>query len=216
MDVLEGVEYREARFDAEEHRGIPVRRMEVHEERRFPGGAVERGRDVDGHGRAADAALAAEHGEGASGHRAEHRPRHPPDRRFEIVDDDRFGHPLADAHAHGVEHGVRVERPGQDDDAGGGEVALQAHDFARQALRGADVDDEDVGALGAGDVARDHDAEIAVVDDEAAIAERRREVAFDGAEKGDGGLHDDYLTRATLMTNDDWGSAVMVLRGVVG
>ncbi len=216
MDVLERVEDREARLDAEEDRGVALGHVQVHEHGRFARGAVERRREIDRDGRAAHAALATQHGERPSGHRAERGTRHAADGGFEVVELDRFRHPLADAHPHRVQHFLGVECLGQDHDTGLREVALQAHDLAGHGRQAPGVDDEHVGPLGAGDVPGDDHVEVAVIDGEAAVAQRRSQVACDGAEQGDSGLHEDYLTSATLMTNDDCGSAVMELLGAAG
>ena len=188
-EMIDRVQDREARLHAEEHRRVAVCQVKVHQQRRMRGEAAERGGQVDRNGRAAHASLRANDAQRPAQHRSDGVTGHARDGRGKLFLLDGFGHPLVDAHAHGLEHLGRLERPRDDHHSGRRKLLLQLRHFTRQPLERPDVHHEGVGTLGAERMRGVQAGKRHVRGAEAPLAELEEQVAVVGAHEGNGNGH---------------------------
>ena len=147
VDVVEGVDHREARLDAEEYRGVAVGQVQVDEQRPAACGAIELGRDVDRHRGGADAALGADECEDLTGRERLLVRQQARDRGLDLGRLQRLGDALVDAGAHRLEHERGLERRGDEQHRRGRVLALERRHGGRQGLTAAQVDHHDVGLV---------------------------------------------------------------------
>ena len=149
VDVVERVDHREAGFDAEEDGGVAMREVQV-DEQRPPPTARELGRDVDGHGRRAHAALGADEGEDLARRDRLLVGEQPGDGGLDLGRLQRLGHALVDAGTHRLEHDGGLERRRDEQHRRGRVLALEGRDGGRHRLPAAQIDHHHVRLVGGG------------------------------------------------------------------
>ena len=124
--------------------------MKINQQRLGLGVRRQRGGQIDGHGRGADAALGTNDDEEVPGSRRRCHPRDALDSRREVAGHHGIGDPLADAGAHGLEHHLRIELAGNDDYAGRRVLVLQQRNRWRQRRALTHIQDNDPRRFGTG------------------------------------------------------------------